>query len=88
MEKIRAIIEEDEAYEYALEIALEWWIKNTSEASWKTLLPMIYRCGEIDTADQMMKTLSKYAIISIYMYIFFAVDEFQFNHSSFTIVYL
>ena len=60
MEKVQAIIEEDEAYEYALEIALEWWIKNTSEASWKELIPMIYRCGENDTADEMRKKLGKY----------------------------
>ena len=58
-EKMRAIIEEDEAYEYALEIALEWWINNTSEASWKELVPMIYMCGEIDTADEMRKKLGK-----------------------------
>ena len=63
MEKIRAIIEEDEVYEYALEIALEWWINNTSEASWKELVSMVYRCGETDTADDMMKRLSKYASI-------------------------
>ena len=37
MEKMRAIIKEDEVYEYAMEIALDWWIKNTSEASWKVL---------------------------------------------------
>ena len=86
MEKMIAIIEEDEAYEYALEIALEWWIKNTSEASWKELVPMIYRCGEIDTADEMRKKLGKYVLISIYM--FLAVDQFQINHSSFTNVYL
>ena len=61
-EKMRAIIEEDEAYEYALEIALEWWIKNTSEASWETLVPMIYRCGENDTADEMRKKLGKYVL--------------------------
>ena len=59
MEKMRAIIEEDEAYEHALETALEWWIKNTSEASWETLVPIVYRCGEIDTADEMRKRLGK-----------------------------
>ena len=66
MEKMIAIIEKDEGYEHALEIALEWWIKNMSEASWKELVPMIYRCGENDTADEMRKKLSKYVVISIY----------------------
>ena len=68
MEKMRAIIEEDEAYEHALETALEWWIKNMSEASWQKLVPVVYRCGEIDTADQMMKRLSKYVLISNLVY--------------------
>ena len=58
-ERMRAIIEEDEAYEYALEIALEWWIKNTSEASWKELISLVYMCGENDTVDAMMKKLGK-----------------------------
>ena len=62
IEKMRAIIEEDEAYEHALEIALEWWIKNTSEASWKKLVPMVYRCGEMNTADEMRKRLGKYVL--------------------------
>ena len=59
MVKMRAIIEEDEAYEYALEIALEWWIKNTSEASWKELISVVYRCGENDTVDAMRKKLGE-----------------------------
>ena len=68
IEKMRAIIEEGEAYEYALEIALEWWIKNMSEASWETLVPMVYRCGEINTADEMRKRLSKYALYLLFVY--------------------
>ena len=58
-EKMRAIIEEDEAYEYALEIALDWWIKNTPEASWKELISMVYRCGENDTGDLTRKKLGE-----------------------------
>ena len=58
-EKMRAIIKEDGACDYAIEIALEWWIKNTSEASWKELISSVYRCGEIDTADIMKKILSE-----------------------------
>ena len=57
-EKMRAIIKEDEAYEYAIEIALGWWIKNTSEASWKVLISSVDRCGEKDTAHAMRKKLS------------------------------
>ena len=53
--KMRAIIKEDEAYNYAIEIALDWWIKNTSEASWKVLISSVDRCGEKDTADAMRK---------------------------------
>ena len=59
MEKMRAIIEEDEAYEHVLEIALEWWIKSTSEASWKELISMVYRCGENDTVDAMRNKLGE-----------------------------
>ena len=58
-EKMRAIIKEDGTYEYAMEIALDWWIKNTSEASWKMLISSVDRCGEKDTADAMRKTLSE-----------------------------
>ena len=58
-EKIRAIIKEDETYEYAIEIALDWWIKNTSEASWKELITSVHSCGEKDAADTMRKTLSE-----------------------------
>ena len=58
-EKMRAIIKEDEAYDYAIEIALDWWIKNTSEASWKELISSVDRCGEKDTADAMRKKLSE-----------------------------
>ena len=69
-EKMRAIIKEDKTYEYAIEIALDWWIKNTSEASWKELISSVDMCGEKDTADAMRKTLSEeskyfYIIISI-----------------------
>ena len=55
--KMRAIIKEDETYEYAIEIALDWWIKNTSEASWKVLLSSVDRCGEKGTADAMRKKI-------------------------------
>ena len=58
-EKTRAIIKEDETYDYAMEIALDWWIKNTSEASWKELISSVDRCGEKDTADAMRKELSQ-----------------------------
>ena len=58
-EKMRAIIKEDEAYEYAIEIALDWWITNTAEASWKVLISSVDRCGEKDTAHAMRKQLSK-----------------------------
>ena len=44
---------------YAIELALDWWIKNTPEASWKVLISSVDRCGEKDTADSMRKTLSK-----------------------------
>ena len=57
--KMRAIIKEDEAYDYAMEIALDWWIKNTSEASWKELISSVDRCGEIETAHAMRKKLSE-----------------------------
>ena len=57
--EMRAIIKEDEAYEYAMEIALDWWIKNTSEASWKELISSVDRCGEKDTADAMRKKLNE-----------------------------
>ena len=58
-EKMRAIIKEDEAYDYAIEIALDWWIKNTSEASWKELISSVDECGEKDTADAMRKKMSE-----------------------------
>ena len=58
-EKMRAIIKEDEAFEYAMEIALDWWIKNTSEASWKELISSVDRCGEKITADEMKNKLSE-----------------------------
>ena len=57
--EMRAIIKEDEAYEYAIEIALDWWIKNTSEASWTELISSVDRCGEKDTAHAMRKKLSQ-----------------------------
>ena len=75
-EKMRAIIEEDEAYEHALEIALEWWIKNTSEASWETLVPMIYRCGENDTADEMTKKLGNYLLYLLFVYNKYSTFDF------------
>ena len=58
-EKMRGIIKKDETYEYAIELALDWWIKNTSEASWKELISSVDRCGEKDTAHAMKKKLSK-----------------------------
>ena len=58
-EKMRAVIQEDEAYQYAVEIALDWWIKNTSKASWQELVSSVYRCGEKDAADAMRKRLGK-----------------------------
>ena len=57
--KMRAIIKEDETYEYVIEIALDWWIKNTSEASWEGLISSVDRCGEKDTAHAMRKKLSE-----------------------------
>ena len=58
-QKMRAIIKEDEAFEYAMEIALDWWIKNTSEASWKVLISSVDECGEKDTAHTMRKKMSE-----------------------------
>ena len=58
---MRAIIKEDEAYEYAVEIALDWWIENTLEASWKVLTSSVDRCGEKDTAHAMRKKLGNYS---------------------------
>ena len=58
-ETMRAIIKEDETYEYAIEIALDWWIKNTSEATWKELVD---KCGEKDTAHAMRKKLNQEGI--------------------------
>ena len=58
-EKMRGIIKEDKAYEYAMEIALDWWIKNTPEASWKELMSSVDRCGEKDTAHAMRTKLSQ-----------------------------
>ena len=57
--KMRAIIKEDGTYDYAIEIALDWWIKNTSEASWKELISSVDRCGEKDTAEAMKKQFSE-----------------------------
>ena len=68
-EKMRAIIKEDEAYEYAIEIALNWWIKNTSEASWKELISSVDRCGERDTAHAMKKKLSEEGNYNLLPYI-------------------
>ena len=56
---MRAIIKDDETYEYAIEIALDWWIKNTSQASWKELISLVDECGEKDTAHAMKKKLSE-----------------------------
>ena len=62
--KMTAIIKEYETYDYAIEIALDWWIKNTSEASWKVLISSVDRCGEKDTADAMQKKLIEEGIYS------------------------
>ena len=66
-EKMRAVIQEDEAYQYAVEIALDWWIKNTSKASCQELVSLVYRCGEIDAADAMKKRLGN--IIHLVLYV-------------------
>ena len=68
-EKMRAIIKEDETYDYAIEIALDWWIKNTSEASWKELISSVDMCGEKDTADSMKKKLSEEGNYNLLPYI-------------------
>ena len=57
--KMTAVIKDYLTYDYAIEIALDWWIKNTSEASWKELISLVDRCGEKDTADAMRKKLSQ-----------------------------
>ena len=61
-EKMKAIIEDDEEYEYALEIAMEWWIRNKPEASWTELISAVYRCGENNAAGEMRKTFGKYVL--------------------------
>ena len=66
-EKMRAVIQEDEVYQYAVEIALDWWIKNTSKASWQELVSLVYRCGENDAADAMKKRLGN--IIHLVLYV-------------------
>ena len=58
-EKMRAIIKDDEAYDYAIEIALDWWIKNATEASWKDLISSVDECGEKYTANAMKKEMSE-----------------------------
>ena len=58
-EKMRAIIKEDGAYDYAIEIALDWWIKNSSEASWKVLISSVDKCGEKDTAHAIRKNITE-----------------------------
>ena len=58
-EKMRAIIKEDEAFDYAIEIALDWWIKNSTGASWKELISSVNECGEKDSADAMRKKMSE-----------------------------
>ena len=68
MEKMRAVIQEDEAYHYAVEIALDWWIKNTLESSWQELVSFVYRCGEIDAADAMRKKLGKIIHLVSYLW--------------------
>ena len=68
-EKMRAIIKEDETYDYAIEIALDWWIKNTSEASWKELISSVDMSGEKDTADSMKKKLSEEGNYNLLPYI-------------------
>ena len=57
--KMSAIIKDHQTYDYAIEIALDWWIENTSEASWKELILSVDRCGEKYTAHAMKKKLSE-----------------------------
>ena len=59
---MKAIIEDDEEYEYALEIAMEWWIRNKPEASWTELISAVYRCEENNAAGEMRKTFGKYVL--------------------------
>ena len=65
--KMRAIIQ-DEAYDYAIEIALDWWIKSTSKASWQELVSLVYRCEEKDAADAMRKRLGKIIHLVLYFW--------------------
>ena len=58
-ETLRATIKEGETYDYAFEIALDWWMKNTSEASWKALISSVDKCEEKDAAHAMRKMLSE-----------------------------
>ena len=71
-EKMRAVIQEDEAYQYAVEIALDWWIKNTSKASWEELVSLVYRCGENDAADAMKKRLGNIIVVQV-TYVYYIV---------------
>ena len=64
---MRAVIQEDEAYQYAVEIALDWWIKNTSKASWEELVSLVYRCEEKDAADAMRKRLGNSIHLVLYV---------------------
>ena len=66
-EKIGAVIE-DEAYQYAVEIALDWWIKNTLESSWQELVSLVYSCGEKDAADAMKKRLGNVIHLVLYVW--------------------
>ena len=62
---MKAIIEDDEEYEYALEIAMEWWIGNKPEASWTELISAVYRCGENNAAGEMRKTFGMFCIFGV-----------------------
>ena len=74
-EKMRAIIKEDEAYDYAIEIALDWWIKNTTEASWQVLISSVEVCGEKDTANTMKKKMSEEGNYKLKTKYYYLCDE-------------
>ena len=90
---MRAIIKEDEAYDYAIEIALDWWIKNATEASWKELISSVDECGENDTAHAMRKKMSEegnYKLKTKYYYLcdephyqLYTVTTHQIHHDMF-----
>ena len=72
---MRAIIKEDETYDYAIEIALDWWIKNAPEASWKKLISSVDECAEKDTADAMSKKMSEEGKCKLKTKCYYLCDE-------------